>query len=257
MTTAILCAKGWCDEKSRYLCIGFLYTVVDAVAKARPPWVNLLPQERKAIKTLQEDNSILVLPADKGRATVVMDKAQCDEKMNSLLDDRKTYKKLTIDPTPSVERKMNALLLQLKRKGAITDDQYSKLKWSAGRLPLLYGLPKVHKPTDPLRPVVSFVHSPTYQLSKYLARILSPLVGNSPSHVRNSHTFAQFAHAESLQKGKLLVSFDVVSLFTNVPVDLAMTVAIQRLQVDDSLTGHTSLSVNEIMKFSCYLHVCA
>ena len=101
--------------------------IVGAIAKARPPPVNLLPQERKAIKTLQEDDRILVLPADKGRATVVMDRAQYDEKMNSLLDDRKTYKRLTKDPTPSIERKMNALLLRLKRKGAITDDQYLSL----------------------------------------------------------------------------------------------------------------------------------
>ena len=116
--------------------------IVGAIAKARPPPVNLLPQERKAIKTLQEDDQILVLPADKGRTTVVMDRARYDEKMNSLLDNRKTYKKLTKDPTPAIERKMNALLLQLKKKGAITDDLYSRLRSSAGRLPLLYGLPK-------------------------------------------------------------------------------------------------------------------
>lgn len=90
--------------------------VVGAIAKARPPPVNLLPEEQRAIKSLQEDDRILVLPADKGRATMVMDKAQYDEKMSSLLGDRKTYKKLTKDPTSSIERKMNALLLQLKKK---------------------------------------------------------------------------------------------------------------------------------------------
>ena len=50
--------------------------IVGAIAKAKPPPVNLLPQERKAIKTLQEDDRILVLQADKGQATVVMDRAQ-------------------------------------------------------------------------------------------------------------------------------------------------------------------------------------
>ena len=133
--------------------------------------------------------------------------------MNSLLDDRKTYKRLTKDPTPAIERKMNALLLQLK-KGAITETLYSSVRLLAGRLPLLYSLPKVHKPAVPLRSIVSFVHFPTHQLSKYLARILSPLVGNSSSHVGNSYTFTQFVHTVSLQQGKLLASFDVVSLFT-------------------------------------------
>ena len=81
--------------------------IVEAIAKANPPPVNLLPHEHKAIKTLQEDNCML---ADKGRATVVMDRAQYDEKMNSLLDDRNTYRKLTGHPTLSIERKMNALI---------------------------------------------------------------------------------------------------------------------------------------------------
>ena len=122
-----------------------------------------------------------------------MDRAQYDEKMSSLLDDRKTYRRLTEHPTLPIEQKMNAFLLQ-KRKGAITDDQYSWLRLSAGWLPLLYSLPKVDKPTVPLRPIVSFVHFPTEQISKYLARILS-----------------QFACTEPLREGELLVSFDVVS----------------------------------------------
>ena len=61
--------------------------IIRALSKARPPPVNLLPQERRAIKNLQQDDHILVLPADKGRATVVIDKVQYDENMGSLLAD--------------------------------------------------------------------------------------------------------------------------------------------------------------------------
>ena len=46
--------------------------IVGAISKARPPPVNMLPQERHAIKSLQRDDTIFVLPADKGQATVVM-----------------------------------------------------------------------------------------------------------------------------------------------------------------------------------------
>ena len=135
----------------------------------------------------------------------MMDKGKYDEKMASLLDDQKTYEKLDKDPTPTLERKMNAMLLRMKKAGSISDRLYDRLRCSAGRLPLLYGLPKVHKPEVPLRPIVSFVHSPTYQLSKHLAKLLSPLVGNSPSHVRNSHSFCQFIQPQVLREGEVLI----------------------------------------------------
>ena len=90
------------------------------------------------------------------------------------------------------ERKMNALLLQLKKKGSIAQNLYNLLRSSGGSTPLLYGLPKIHKPDVPLRPIVSFVQSPTYQLSKHLTRILSPLIGNTDSSVLNSVEFSSF-----------------------------------------------------------------
>ena len=46
---------------------------------------------------------------------------------------------------------------------------------------------------------------------------------------------------------KILASFDMVSLFTNVPVDLAVRVAKQRLQQDNILADCTSLEVEEVV----------
>ena len=64
--------------------------------------------------------------------------------------------------TASLERKMNAMLLCMKKAGFISDALYNRLRSSAGRLLLLYGLLKVHKPEVPLCLIVSFIHSPTY-----------------------------------------------------------------------------------------------
>lgn len=148
--------------------------------------------ERRAIKQLGDDESILILSADKGRATVVMVRQNYECKIRLLLEDSNTHKKLPKDPSQCLERKMNAMLLELGKKGSLSEQLYIRLRSSAGCTPLLYALPKIHKPDIPLRPIASFVQSPSYQLSRHLAHILSPLVGNTDSHVTNSSEFAFF-----------------------------------------------------------------
>ena len=77
---------------------------------------------------------------------------------------------------------------------------------------IFYGLPKVHKVSVPLRPIVSFINSPSYNLSKFLSRILSSLLVNSYS-VRNSKEFVDYVKNFTISENDILVSFDVVSLF--------------------------------------------
>ena len=71
---------------------------------------------------------------------------------------------------------------------------------------------------------------------------LVPLVGNSEHHVHNSTDFAKCMTAQTLEEDEVLVSFDVVSLFTKIPTNPAVQVAHQRLQDDSSLPECTSLT---------------
>jgi hypothetical protein len=68
---------------------------------------------------------------------------------------------------------------------------------------------------------VSSIGSPCYALAGFLHKILSPLAGISDSFVKNSGHFVQLKSV-NLQSLDTLVSFDVVTLFTNVPVDEAL-----------------------------------
>ena len=98
---------------------------------------------------------------------------------------------------------------------------YDHLRPSATVCPKSYGLPKIHEPDVPLRPILASQGFPTYNLAKYLAEILKPLVENSEHHVVNSKEFISKIEQTTLDEDEILVSFDVVSLFTNVPVDEA------------------------------------
>ena len=94
---------------------------------------------------------------------------------------------------------------------------------------------------------MSFANSLTYNLSRYLARILSPIVGNTVYTVKNSSHFAEFVRSETLNSDQVFVSFNVVSLFTKIPVDLAIKVAEKRLTEDVSLSQRRFLPVEDII----------
>ena len=108
-------------------------------------------------------------------------------------------RRLARDPTAALECKMNSVLLNLRRASRLPGNMYHHLHSSAGQVPRLYGSPKVHNQDVPLRPIVSFVSSPTFQLSKFLSTLLSPIVGLSDHHVRNLQHFAQFVTTQKLR----------------------------------------------------------
>ena len=115
------------------------------------------------------------------------------------------YQPVARDPTAVLERRMNSVLLDLRWAGCLPGNTYYQLHRSAGEVPCLYGLPKVHKQDVPLQPIVSFVSSPTYQLSKFLTSLLSPSVGLLDHHVRNSQHFTQFVTTQKLRDTSLRV----------------------------------------------------
>ena len=86
------------------------------------------------------------------------------------------------------------------------------------RTPLFYGLPKVHKPNIPLRPIVSACHSPTDQLSNYVTHFIQPLVETLPSYIRDSKRFLQLLESlPPLPENSIHVTADVTSLYMNIP----------------------------------------
>ncbi|XP_072025293.1 uncharacterized protein [Amphiura filiformis] len=171
-----------------------------------------------------------------------------DEGLNELLSDKKTYSKLNKDPTTTYKNKLLKLLKELKEKKSIDQNLYDKLRPSACVVPCIYGLPKVHKASVPVRPIVSSIGSVCYSLVRFLADLLSPLVGNSPHHIQNSQDFVSKLQTLKLDEAEVLTSYDVTALFTSVPVDGALDIVKELLDKDKSWTKRTYLNEKEIIK---------
>ena len=168
-----------------------------------------------------------------------------------MLSDTNTYKELKSYPALALERKMNDMYVDIIKKVRFITTchaMHRKLRSSSGKPPSFYGLPKIHETGIPLRPIVSFINSPTYNLSKYLITVLAPMVGKSFSFVKNSKEFAGFISSQTIETGWVLVSFDVTSLFTSIPIERAIEIASKRLKEEDTLEERTCLTADEILK---------
>ena len=131
--------------------------------------------------------------------------------MTTMLSDVSTYHVIQKDPTISL-----LTLVPFHHRFTISSDVYSIYIWSTKDAGV------------PLRPIVSFYTSPTYHLSKHLVGILSPLVCDSRA-------------LSVCLKNECLVSFDIIALFTRIPVDLALQIAHLRLENDVSFDDRTML----------------
>ena len=130
---------------------------------------------------------------------------------------------------------------------------YKRLYPSSSRPGLYFGLAKVHKLKDdrgnladlPLRPVVSNIGTATYETSKYLARLLQPLA-KSEYTIESTKDFISKLQGKKIPKNFELVSFDVVSLFTKVPLDFTIRIILDKVYKDKIIK--TKLKRNQMKK---------
>ena len=86
---------------------------------------NLSPLEMKALKELRKDQNIVILPADKDRVTIILDTRDYGNKHLNIIGDQNTYKDLKADPTPTLQTRMNTILLSEKARKTVSQSLFS------------------------------------------------------------------------------------------------------------------------------------
>jgi len=206
-----------------------------------------------ALKSLKEDPNIIITRPDKGKGVVILERNEYITKVNILLSDHTKFKMLGNEPFSKIiqlEDKLNRMLKCLKDSDAISSDTYNQLR-ASGSLPgMLYGLPKIHKPDVPIRPILSALKTFNYNLAKFLVPILKPITTNEYT-VHNSFDFAKQLSTISLENNVIMASFDIQSLFTNIPLKETMDICTNRLfENTDNVHNLTRDQFKKLLKLS-------
>ena len=140
-----------------------------------------------------------------------------------------------------MKNRVTDVLKNLRDKNEISIDQYKDLSPLGSRPGIMYGLAKVHETvTDDLlsfRPILSAIGTPTYKLAKFLVPILEPLTTNEYT-IKDSFTFAE--ELPSFDSKLVMTSFDIESLFTNIPMQETIDLCVENLFKDKTHVDNLS-----------------
>jgi len=181
---------------------------------------NLSKEEREILKGIG-DKTIIICPADKGKAIVIEDRETYIQKMYQQIEEG-DYAKATKSEKTLLDNIHQKLVAQLKAMGLTNFKQRRPYLVTAPVMANMYLLIKVHKDNFPGRAVVSQVDDPTYLICKELTRILNPLDEAGDSFIRDSFHLKDMLKDVEIDEFCRLASLDIKSLYPKVPVKKAL-----------------------------------
>ncbi|KAI5093842.1 hypothetical protein C0J45_15566, partial [Silurus meridionalis] len=158
---------------------------------------NLTIADKRALTQLQKNRNVIIKPADKGSAVVIMDRASYIQEAYRQLNQSCYYRKLDEPLFRTTGPEIRRILVRLKEDGFINQRQFTYLLGPDNpRQRLFYLLPKIHKDAKtwsipfempPGRPIVSDCGSDTYATAEYIEHFLNPLSTRNPSYIKDTY----------------------------------------------------------------------
>ena len=118
-----------------------------------------------------------------------MSREQYIDKVRNHLNNKDHYLKLDNDPPQRFSLEIEQVLIQMTNRYSIPEELIHILVPDETGVSRFYILPKMHKPGNPGRPIVSSCGSPTEGISRFIDFHLSPLVRKIPSYIKDTTDF--------------------------------------------------------------------
>ena len=208
---------------------------------SKPPKDNLSKDERKALKELQSDTSIVILPADKGRSTVILNREDYLEKCMDHINNA-PCQLLNKDTTTKIKAKTSKQSKVIKDNKFI-DNKIYYLKSTDSPVPRFYGQPKINKLRVPIRPIVLYSGSLLYNLNKNIANGLK----DENNNAKNSITFSNYIRNVPVEDDEITVSFGATFLYTNIPIIDTLNVIKDYVNNNAQFTWKTAIPLDKFL----------
>ena len=95
--------------------------------------------------------------------------------------------------------------------------------------------------------VSSYCGSPLCNLNKYVANILKAYVKAESNNAKNPTTFSNYIRNVPMEDDKIMVSFDVTSLHTNIPIIDTLNIIKDYVNSDDQFTRKTAIPQHKFL----------
>ena len=145
----------------------------------------------------------MMLLADKGRCTVVLDKSTYKSKIMDLLSDVETYEVIPKNPTLKIRGKACGVIRALRSKGLLSKENYFKIYTASEALHRYMGSQISIKLSVPLRPIVSIVGTIVHNIAKFLVQVLAPLAGKTSNFIKDGRDFTNKVMEMVLDPGEV------------------------------------------------------
>ena len=200
----------------------------------------LSKEQLESIKNLRNNKDIIIRKADKSNIYVIMNYSDYKQKLDDIISDKSKFIQLKKDPTESLKKKLNNII---KCENAAQSNIKMKVLEGNYKPGYLYGNAKIHKDqaNPKLRPIISQVNSPTYQVAKDLNNIIIKYMPKKYM-INSTDEFLDILKSTENKENGILASLDVDSLFTNIPVEETIEIILQNVY------NHNQLSKPAISK---------
>ena len=214
-----------------------------------------MPRSLKAACiNLRKNSDIIITKPDKGNGVVLLDKSDYISLLKKAsVDDSSKFREIDRNEPRRIGRPSKHYHPLLKKENdlcTLLDSTLPKklskeLSPRGSRLAHLYGLPKTHKPTLSVRPILSATATYNYKLAQWLEKTLKPIASNS-CMIRDTYEFIHELRNLKIGNNDILVSYDVTALFTSVPLDETINYLVDRAFENDWLNRtHTDLRLSK------------